>query len=219
MIDNQIKGIDAPKLRIILISSIILMVVIGTGLFLLFRERLVAFATDVQSADIAAMTSNSDIEQLQKVKKTLEDDKVAVTRTAKIVADSQSYQYQDQIISDLMKYAQKAGIEITSFTFNAGAAANGDAAPAPAPESTASEPESTVSDPESSASAPGLKTTTVGVSIESPVNYKDVMNFIHFVEVNLTKMQITGIALAKATSSDNDNQVSISPLTIEVYTK
>ena len=42
------------------------------------------------------------------------------------------------------------------------------------------------------------------------------MNFIHYIENNLTKMQLSGVSLSKGKEGNN---ITVSALTIEVYLK
>jgi hypothetical protein len=119
------------------------------------------------------------------------------------VADSQSYQYQNQIIGDLNDYANKAGIAITSIDFVADT-----------PAATTTPPAGTRT-PTTIAPA-GVKSTSVSITLQNPVPYDNMLRFIHSIEQNLTKMQISKIGLAKGSSG---NAVTSEILTIQVYIK
>lgn len=225
--ESRVSKLSAKKLKAILIASIFVMLLIGAGIFWFFRERLVAFAVDVQTASVGATTSSSDVEKLRGIEAILNKDQDGVSRAKKIVAESKFYQYQDQIINDLVKYSQDAGVTITTFTFSEGSS-TGSTTPAPTTEGAPVEPmtegapgEGTVEGGEASTTpaASSLKSTTVTVTIDSPVSYKKIMDFIHYIEENLTKMQLSGVTLSKATGEVKDTTVSVSPLVIEVYTK
>ena len=202
--EKQINGIDAPKLRIILISSIVLLFVIAAIAFWFFRSQLLTFAEQVQKDNTAASISTSDISKLESIQDELEENEVAVTRAQSIVADSQQYQYQDQIIADITAYAQRAGVVITGYTFPTAdgqqtTASNG----APA---TAATP------------APaGLKSVQVSIAIKNPVEYKPIMQFVKYIEANLTKMQISEMTLAA--SAVGSSQVNVGTITVQVYTR
>ena len=56
------------------------------------------------------------IQNLLKLKDQLEKNPVATKKAEQIVADSKSYQYQNQIINDLSIYAARANVPIQSFT-------------------------------------------------------------------------------------------------------
>jgi hypothetical protein len=198
---NGAQAIDALKLRVVLIGTIILLLVISAIGFWFFRMQLISYAEQVKTDTSKASISNNDIKRLEEIKQKLQDDSVAVTRAKSIVADSKSYQYQNQIISDITAYAQDAGLHVTSFSFGDTGVLTGTAATAT---------------PGSSAPA-GLKALTTTVSVKSPANYQAVMRFVHSIENNLTKMQLSGISLTK--SADSSTDVTVNPFTIEVYTK
>lgn len=196
----QIKNMSAVKLRLILICSVGLILLVFAGCFLLFRNQLDAYATQVKLDNSAAEISKNDVARLQRIQQELEHDNVAVTRAKNIVADSQYYEYQNQILSDINQYAKDSGVTIVSFTFNS------DTDPKAAP---------TPANPLTAAPA-GLKTTSAVISIKNPVDYKAIMRFIHAIEVNLTKMQLAGVSFTKGTSNAD---VTVNPLTVEVFTR
>jgi hypothetical protein len=204
MIEKTINGMTAIQLRMILIGTIIAIFVLGGLGFYFVQAQLNTFAVDVSHANEDASTSNNDIAVLQSLQKKLESSQDNVARTKKIVADSKSYTYQDQIISDLNAYAARAGITIASYTFNAGGP-GGTSAAASAGASTATAGQTII---------PGLKSTTVSVNLKSPTKYDNLLNFVHSIEQNLTKMQIAGISLTKG---QNSSEVSTNALSIEVY--
>lgn len=183
-----------------LIATIVLIVILSGVGFWFFKGWLASYASDVSTKAQQAETSSSDITTLQRLKTQLEQDSVAVNRTKNIVADSKSYEYQNQIVTDLSTYAKNSGITIESYSFDAGTSAAGAAAPTagatPAPA--------------------GLKTTKVSITISNPVKYDTAMRFIHSIELNLTKMQLAGVSLHKDTGA-SDNFVTLDPLTVEVY--
>ena len=204
MIEKTINGMTAVQLRMILISTILAIFVLGGIGFYFVQSQLNTFAINVSHANEDAATSNNDISILQTVQKKLADDQGNVERTKKIVADSKSYTYQDQIISDLNAYAARAGITITGYTFDAGAGATTNTTGGTAA-GTASPATPTIA---------GLKSTTVSVTLKAPTKYENLLNFVHSVEQNLTKMQVSGISLTKGQSSAD---VSTNVLSIEVY--
>lgn len=194
------SSMTAVKLRIVLLCTAGLLLAIFAAGFLFFRNQLDVFATQVKADNNAAAISNNDVERLQDLKQKLENDKVAVNRAKNIVADSQYYQYQNQIISDINQYANDSGVTITSFTFSSG---NDKKTAAPVPSTLTTPP-------------PGLKSTSAVIAIKSPVNYDSIMRFIHSIELNLTKMQLAGVSLTKGTSNTD---VTVNPITLEVYTR
>lgn len=196
------SSFSAAKLRIVLIATIVLLVAVSAVGFWLFRTQMVNYAVEVNKATAEANASANDVRTLQTLKTKLEEDTVAITRTKNIVASSQFYQYQDQAISDLTRYAKAAGVTVSAYGFD------GDKAAAATP------------DPAAAPVAPGpagVKTTSVTVTLKSPLNYQALLRFIHAIERNLTKMQLTGISITL--SPENPNMVSVNPLTVEIYTR
>lgn len=203
MLKSQINGLTAVKLRTILISSILLLIVLCIVGFWYFRTQLVSYSENVLLVRAAATISTDDIAKLKQLKTDLGKDVVAVTRAKNIVADGQTYKYQDQIINDVNVYAKSSGVSINGFTFNTASTAAGTPAAGAA---------------QAAGTAPaGLKSVTASVDIKSPVNYQAIMKFIHALELNLTKLQLSGVSLQKSTT--DPTQVTVSPLTIEVYTR
>jgi hypothetical protein len=196
----QSKKLNATGLRLILSVSLFVLAAIGVVGFFYAKNNLQAVAVDTSHSVVDASASQNNLQTLQKIQKTLEDDKDVISRTNNIVADSRSYQYQDQILSDLNDYAAKAGIAITNLAFSDTAAAT----PSAASSSKA------VTTPQPA----GVKSTSVTVTLNNPVNYNNLLMFIRSVEQNLTKMQISRVSLSKGADS---NSVTSDALAIEVY--
>lgn len=198
--DKRLSGMSPKKLRIALLGSMVVIIAVASVGYWFFRTQLTDYAEQVSVATAEADQSSSDTVTLQRLKKELEDDKVAVNRAKSIVADSKYYQYQDQIIKDINAYAKASGVVVSAYDFGAPTTATGGAAPATPAAGTAT--------------AAGLKSTKVTVSLNNPVDYKAAMRFIYSIEQNLTKMQLSGISL---TTGDAKNEVTVNSLNIEVY--
>ncbi len=200
------KKLTATSLRLILSISLFMIAAVGVISFIYVQGQLHAVAVDTSHIVVDANASQDNLQTLQKIQKILAADKDVISRTNSIVADSQSYQYQDQIIGDLNGYATKAGISITNIDFSAVAAVAAPAAAAPA-----------AGGANSPAAAPtGVKSTSVTVTISNPVSYNNLLVFIRSVEQNLTKMQISRVGLSKGT---NSSTVTSDALAVEVYIK
>lgn len=202
MIEKNLSGMSPVKLRMALMLSIIAIIILSAAGFWFYKGWLESYAATVNESAQKADVSTNDITTLQNLKAQLEDNKVAVNRTKSIVADSKSYGYQTQIINDIDAYAKTSGVSISGYGFASDTATTG--APAtPDPAAPAANPA-------------GLKTTAITVTIKNPVKYESVMNFIHSIESNLTKMQLSGINLKK--DGDASGQfVTVDPLNVEVY--
>ncbi|HEU5121483.1 MAG TPA: hypothetical protein VFT59_01445, partial [Candidatus Saccharimonadales bacterium] len=147
-----------------------------------------------------ALASQSDVQTLQQIQAQLLEDESIVERARSIVADSQSYQYQDQIIKDITDYATRAGIGISNIDFSA---------------TTTAAPSGTASQQQTAPAPTGVKSSSVSVTIKNPVDYNALLRFIHSIEQNLTKMQISGVGISKETTGN----VTSDALVIEVFVR
>lgn len=196
------QNMTPVKLRIILSISMVVIVIIGIGGVLAFRNYIVSYANQVSEDNAKAAFSKENVQQLKKLDKQLSDDKVAVTRAASIVADDVSHRYQDTIINDLNTYAARSNLKISSYTFvdDSGSAS----APAAADPNSAIKP------------IAGIKTVSLNVSLETPVGYESFMQFLRAIELNLTKIQITSMSITRDPST---GQTAVGPLSLEVYVR
>lgn len=209
MLKKSTSNLSAQKLRIILICTILLLLIAAGGVFFFARTVLAGYAGDVQKITNATASSSKNLANLKALEGKLADNQEAVERARSLVAESKSYEYQDQIIKDINTFANKSGVKIAGYQFNSeGANATTGTAAAPAAGSAAATP--------TPAPAGGLKTVNVSVNLKSPMRYEDTMEFVHMIEKNLTKMQLGGITMTKEATSSS---ITVSALTIEVYVK
>lgn len=199
------SNLTATRLRLILSISLFVIALAGGVIFSLINNQLKSYAVDVSHKIIDANASRDNVQTLQRIQQELTNDKDIIARTNSIVADSQSYQYQDQIVSDLNNYASTAGITITNMDFSA---------------NSATSPTGAVTTPTTTAPAvtapAGVKSVSVSVTLKNPVGYSNFLRFVRSIENNLTKMQIQKITLSKGTSGSD---ISSDVLSIQVYTK
>jgi hypothetical protein len=194
MIKN--RPLTATTLRLILVCSLFGITLLGTAAFTFIYRQLKVAATDTSHVVADAKASQNTLQTLKQVEQKLRDDKAVVERAGSIVADSQSYQYQNQVINDINDYASKAGIGITNIDF-----ATTSTTPSTAPKSPLITPT-------------GVAATSISVTLSNPVPYDNFLRFIHSIEQNLTKMQLTRVSLAKGTMG---NDITSEALTIQVY--
>lgn len=190
------RTLNATTLRASLALSLFLIILIAAAGFYMVNGWLRDLATDVSHATADASASRTTIGTLQQLQETLEANRQVIERADSIVAESQSYQYQDEIIRDLNNYAGAAGLTITNFNFDTQADTQ-----------EGTEEQSTTPTPPS-----GINSTLVSVTLQNPVNYDSLLRFFYSIEQNLTKMQITNISLTKS-----ENEITSDDLTIEVY--
>lgn len=200
---------NAVRLRLALVIAIVLLVAIASALGFFGIQYLNSKASDVSKVVYEATNSDKKLQRIQELANQLDSYQDAANRAQQVVAESKSYQYQDVIINDLQAMASKAGVSITNFSFLTAEQAS---TPAAKPAATPAAPT-----PAASPTPAGPKSTTVDISLSSPVDYQRLLRFIHYIEQNLTKMQISQVSLSSASDADEKNAVSIGTLTIEVY--
>lgn len=195
------KALTATTLRMYLSLSLFAITLIAGGALYFINEQLRTYAVEVSKVTAESNSSQNNVQALQKVQEELEKNKEVKERARNIVADNQSYQYQNQIITDLNGYAKKAGVTITNIDFSAGSTAT---------PTTPTTPKSGTTAP---ATPSGVKSTSASITLKNPVSYTRLLRFIKSIEDNLTKMQISRIGLARGA----DNQITSEALSIEVY--
>lgn len=211
-------------LRVILSITLVLLFLIGIGIFLLGYKRLGVVNTDAQAVAAKARDSQSSINRLMTTKKMLQDNSATIDRANQLVSQSRSYVYQDQIISDINKYATESGISITDISFtdskttavggsSAGATTGGSASTAASTGATAAAPMAGAG-----ATPAGIKSMTAQVSIANPTSYSSMLTFIHLIEQSLFRMQVSKISLSRGEAAGGD-QISSNALTIEVFVR
>lgn len=205
-------NITAPTLRIILTVSFVLALV-GSGLLVFYGNKILQTkATEANAVITQADTISQTNNRVDELWKELQSYQSVAEKADKIAADTTSYQYQDVIIKDMNLFAKKAGVQILSYDFSgagseatgASGATNGSSAATAAPTATTSS---------------GLKTTSASVTIETPVDYEKLLIFLHYIEQNITRMQIANISLADADTDGSSPDVNTNALTVEVYIK
>lgn len=201
------SSLTPVKLRLILAIGLFLIAGVGAGVFYFANKQLSTIADSVSHATADASASQHTLQTLQTIQSKLDTQKDAIQRANDIAASSQSYNYQNQIISDLNTYASRAGVTITNIDFSAGSATGG------ASGATSTTTPTTPAAGATSAPA-GLKTATVSVTLSSPVDYTKLLNFFNMLEQSIPKMQIAKVNLSK--SSDGGG-VASDVLSIEVY--
>lgn len=190
----------AVRLRLVLLSILGLLVVIATIIGFFGTQYLQGQATVIQQVVYDAANGDQKLLRIQELAAQLDNNQEAVARAQQIVAESKSYQYQDVIIKDLQAIAKRANITISNFDF------------------TASSTQANKSGSKAAASSSGLRSTMVNISLDNPVNYRNLLTFLHYIEQNLTKMQVASVGLSGVTGSEGGgNDVTTNTLTIEVY--
>lgn len=206
------QSITASRLRLLLLAALALIIILGGVIFYLGYTKLGAIASETGEQVASAKQSETTIERLEATKKELDEKKDIIARVSDITADSQNYAYQDRLVNDLTVYARKAHLTIKNISF----ASQGGGGTGAAPVATAP-PGGGASEGSMAAPAAGssLKKATVDITLENPLDYKDLLNFLHYIEQNLTKLKVSRVSMTKS----KDESVTIDILNLEVYLK
>ena len=192
---NQPKTLmNAVILRYIFAALMLsLMVVIGF-IFITARDILMSKAVETDHARIDAEIAQEDITRLKQLKTTLQQDSGVIEKTSQIVAESQSYKFQDQVIKDITSYATAAKVGIIGFDFGQ--------KPGDPP-------------PTSKTTTNTLRRTLVSIQLANDMPYTSLLTFIKSIEQNVTKMQLTGVNFQP--KKENPTLITGSTIEIEVY--
>jgi len=84
----------------------------------MMHQTLSSYATEVNRLSIDSELNQQSIENAKKLRRILDENEENVIRAAAIVADTQYYQYQDQIVEDVTSYASASGLTVLGFDFS-----------------------------------------------------------------------------------------------------
>ena len=187
-------SLSATLMRYVLIIVIVLAVA-GIGTVFYYAQRLLgAKALEADHAKIDAELAQEEISRLQQLKKTLQDNQPQIAKTALIVAQSQQYEFQTQVVNDITTYAQQSGVEILGFDFGVKPGAPAKKVPG---------------------SKVNQQKTIVTVQLNNNIPYASFLKFIKSIEQNVTKMQLTGMVLQPTTA--DATLITAPTVEIEVY--
>lgn len=151
------KNITAARLKLVLLASLVLALVAGIGVFYLGYSQLNKIALEAGERAATARQSETTIQRLEALRTELEDKQDIVVKARKVTADSQNYNYQDQLINDLTIYANRANLSIANISF-ASQSANAATTPStPAAETSGDTPAAAPETPTESPASAGLK--------------------------------------------------------------
>ena len=213
------KEMSSSKLRILLIAGLFLTVGAGVALFGFGYQLLAGTAHETSEVAQKASESSDSLQRLKTTGAELAKNTEAVDKASRIVADSKSYVYQDQIIEDLNRIASGVGITLFSIDFadptvsggaSAPAAAAATPTPAPGAPAAAATPAPTAA----------IKTMSASIKISDKVEYAKMLQFLYAIEQNLTKMSVEKITLRDAEGGVNGKPgVVTDQLTVKVYVR
>ena len=215
---KQMK-LTAVSLQRLFFAGIFILVVVSVFGFTALGKVLQNRALEVNHSQTDADIGSSNVKQLEQLNQDLESHKDVVQRAKQIVAESRSYQYQDQIVQDINSFASRAGITVLGYNFSGGSdTTNSNQGSSTPPPNTDTLGSASAVPQESKANIPaGVKTVTANITLKNPVPYSNFLQFLKLIEQNVTKMQITGISLSP--DSGNPSQISNPTIGLIVYTR
>jgi hypothetical protein len=186
------KKLTAVTLSWILIGLIILSVVgafagawyLGT----LLKEDVVS----VRTLEHEAATNTANLNNARILREFIANNKDDINKASAIVADTKTYQYQNQVVQDVTHFANIAGVTILGFDFPI---------------------TRTVAKP----SASGVKSIAANITLQNPVSYTSYIKFLKLIEQNLTRMQITNISITP--DPETIGLISNPQVGLEVYVR
>ena len=200
------KMTPAVTMRIVFALSLVLILVGMGGVVYFGYTMLQGTAEEVSKIQTEAKAVDAKVQNLARLEKEMEKYKDSVAKAQQLVAETQQYQYQNQIINDLTAYANKSGVGIAGFTFTSGSAG--------AKSNSGSSGTSGTNNSSGSNSAAGPKSMKVSVRLNEKTDYMALLRFMHLIEQNLTRMQIASVSMSK---TEGTGQVNTQTLEVEVY--
>jgi len=204
--------LTATKLRILLSLTLLLIVAGAVGGFYYARTMLSQYAVDVSHKKVDAEASSGNISALQKLKEELANNQDVVAKAKLLKSDSEFPEF--DIVEDVTKYANRNGLTIVSFDFGDGSSGStGSTGTTPTPTPGAA-PGTTTPGTQTKASG---STVSISVTLKTPVNYANLLQFMHDLDQNLPKLKLQGIGLSGGAKSSSD--VNVQPIVIQMYTR
>ena len=205
------QAFSAVTMRIVLVVVLLLILALMSGGFYVAYSSLRTTAEEVAKTQSEAQVSDAHVQNLISLERQLKQHTYAIDRAKQIVAESKSYQYQNQIITDLTHYATQAGVSITSFTFEGDApVASSGAAQTTTPATGGATDDAT----QSATPTGNFKSTQVSIQLGENVSYQNLLHFLYLIEQNLTRMQVAAVSMTKGEAVD---AVTAQTLNLEVY--
>lgn len=190
--------------RAILAGTLLLMAAAGIGIFIFGQQQLSAVAEETRKSTTDAESSSNELQALTTLKNRLKEQNKDVERAAKIVSITKNYNYQDQVVQDFVNYANASGVVIKSIDFSANNASTSGTASSSTNAATA-------------VKAPnGTKSISATITLNTPVAYDNLRDFIYRIEKNLFQMQISNLTLS---SNKDTGGVVVDALTVTAYVR
>ena len=193
--------------RAILAGALLLTIATGIGVFVFGQQQLSAVAEETRKSTADAESSSNELQALTTLKSRLKEQNKDVERAAKIVSITKNYSYQDQVVQDFVNYANASGVVIKSIDFSANNASTS---------GTASSSSSSTSAATAAKAPNGTKSISATVTLNTPVAYDSLRDFIYRIEKNLFQMQISNLTLS---SNKDTGGIVVDALTVTAYVR
>lgn len=177
-----------------ILGALMAIVIIGAfvGAYYL-NGFLVQKKDEVSKVENDVVANESNIGLAQALEQYIKNNRKDIDLVKKVVSDTKEYQYQDDIINDIVTYAAQTGLKLLSVTF----------------------PTSTSSSSSKDKSAP-VKTMQAVIEIDKEFSYDKYINFIYKIEQNISKMKILQISIDLGKEAGS---ITGSSIKLEVYVK
>lgn len=197
------SNLSAPALRGILIASLAGLIIFGTVGFLFLRTLLIQKADETATVVASASDSDSQLKTLKSAELALSEYASVEQKVKQMVPDKSQYEYQDAIALNLLALAKKAGVTIKNIDYTSG----GTGAAASAQGGSTS-----------TVSLPGnITLTTASITFETPLRYDHWLAFVHYIEMNTMKMQISSVGITSEGVADGHSLITSDGFMIGVY--
>lgn len=184
--------IKATSLRSAMSAVVFIIIILSSVGFYYAQDWLNQLAIEIGST-VSESTAGSDDQALKQLQDDIARNQISANKANNIIAPS--HNYQSLIVEDLNKYASSTGVSIASYKWDQSVPAGTSAL----------------------AAIDGVSSGFITITLDNPVTFTNLIQFIKAIESNLPKMQITGISLSR--DSNSANAVTVEPITIGVYTK
>jgi hypothetical protein len=194
-----------------LVVAVVGMVALGGTGYYFMAKALQGPVLETVHKKIELEQVSSNIKKIDSLRTELAQNKENIDRANAIVADTKLFGYQDKIIKDISRYAEMTNVKVIGFDFSAANTAvapvkSGTAAPVAGGSATAA-----------ALDKAGVKKLTVTIHIAPPTQLDDYLRFLRAMELNLTKIQLTSVALTP--DSTDPNLITASTVTVQIYVK
>ena len=183
--------------RAILAGALLLMAAAGIGIFIFGQQQLSTVAEETRKSTTDAESSSNDLQALTTLKNRLKEQNKDVERAAKIVS----------ITKNFVNYANASGVVIKSIDFSANNTSTS---------GTASSSSSSTSAATAVKAPNGTKSISATITLNTPVAYDNLRDFIYRIEKNLFQMQISNLTLS---SNKDTGGVVVDALTVTAYVR